>query len=338
MVLRSQNCSNLTQNTNKSNVRCHYCRSKNNIKKSLVCSNSPDCKHAFCISCIKAHFASESHTNATEHWICLVCRGLCNCARCQERIKDDIKALEAEPEIENNTGEILYVKEWRKGALLANESFFKGPKTYPEACMEINESKKVKSKKSKPTHKASSKNKKSSSDESEFIPDKKMQNSVGRHGKKGKRHERSSSDGHLNASKKLRASSPQHKGNEEEIGQANQRPTVPVFSPNVLPSAVPSNTLMRGVFPGFPNPNAMSQFPYYSPYSYMYPPYMDPNSYMNYAYPNNYYGMPGSSGINPYMPFPGYPNVRPPESMEDLNISKEAMQKSKDANMENNEK
>lgn len=306
MKLRSHAGSNLDQTSQKIKVRCHLCRNKNSIKISLTCSSSPDCKRGFCFACIKSHFSSDPHSISPDHWICYVCRGLCNCTRCQERIKDDIKKLKAVQEIEDkieDAGDTLFIKEWRKGAMLANEKEFKGPKTYPKIIQKTNEPKKPKAKKPKVTRKTSSKVKRSSSEESEFIPDKKtqMELEINKKNKKFNQHGYSEEELQYSAGNN-KQSSPVHKKHEKELLQSSKKPANP-NSPPCLSFPIPAtNGQNSPAFSPFQQPGSYPQYPYYYPYSYMYSPYMNPNSYMSYPYQNDYLYYQGNPRPgNPYM-------------------------------------
>ena len=186
MVLRTRVNTNGAKLHSKSNIRCHFCRTKDTSLKFKTCSNFQACKHSFCNSCIRSQFSENPFLPATNSWICYFCRGLCNCERCKEHVKEDIDAIkEADgPDLDldenDQSGDTLYVKEWRKGAMLQNERNFRGPKTYEK-------SKECSIKRPKTVRKNNDKKfKKVSSEEdgSDYLPNKKAQKEAERSSKK----------------------------------------------------------------------------------------------------------------------------------------------------------
>ena len=136
MRLRSHTIPLSTQQALQKRGKCHYCRGREPNVNHLICVNYPECKHSFCYQCLKNCFAIVPTRPKFDSWVCLVCRGVCNCSRCQERLKEDINKMKFDNTLQENqvTDDTLIIKEWRKESYLSNEGVFKGPKTYVRRC------------------------------------------------------------------------------------------------------------------------------------------------------------------------------------------------------------
>ncbi len=141
MPLRSS--SSATSSHEYSKLRCHYCRSRSTSFSYLICANYPRCKCGFCYPCLRNQFGLSPNKLRLKDWTCVVCQGLCNCVRCQERIEADLlrerPAASSKVDADDPTAQAtpgsatLVVKEWRDEPYLCMEKIFKGPKAYPDA-------------------------------------------------------------------------------------------------------------------------------------------------------------------------------------------------------------
>lgn len=104
----------------------------------IICANYPKCRCGFCYPCLRNSFGLVPGKLAAENWVCVVCKGVCNCQRCKDRIKEDLHKIinhanngpVADNKGDEEEEEILVVKQWRREPYLRNEKEFKGPKSY----------------------------------------------------------------------------------------------------------------------------------------------------------------------------------------------------------------
>ncbi len=104
----------------------------------VICANYPRCRCGFCYRCLKSHFGLVPGKLAGENWVCAVCKGVCDCLRCKDRIKEDVNKFIIQttaeprpvPHDQAEEADILVVKEWRREAYLKDERKFTGPKNY----------------------------------------------------------------------------------------------------------------------------------------------------------------------------------------------------------------
>lgn len=124
-----------------SKLRCHFCRSKDVDKTYIICCNYPKCLCGFCHDCLRDHFGINPKRLSTE-WHCMVCKGLCKCPRCEEKLNNSKTGKAENSKDGADNPSMVLVKEWRKDACLRKESVFHGPKNYDPLDSEedINES------------------------------------------------------------------------------------------------------------------------------------------------------------------------------------------------------
>lgn len=138
-VLRSATDTKAKPRVQQKKLRCHYCRTKDTCVSYLVCANYPNCRRGFCFTCLNTYFASSVDSNPSkfrsQSWVCVVCRGECDCQRCLEpKEEKNITENKDNPHASNEKGVgVLIVKEWRKKAYLEDEITFKGPKNYVQS-------------------------------------------------------------------------------------------------------------------------------------------------------------------------------------------------------------
>jgi hypothetical protein len=150
MTLRSAAAKDRTKHLT---LKCHYCGGRLGETGRRVCEGSADCECVFCEECLKQHFSGESQAESPDPlqstWVCLVCRGLCKCAKCQAAVekkasvghkhrdsksKSNSKSksksgANSDSDSESNEPMIL-VKRWRYMPFLRTETDFHGPKQY----------------------------------------------------------------------------------------------------------------------------------------------------------------------------------------------------------------
>ncbi len=133
MLLRSEALPLSAIRAQQLDLLCHCCHVQSPSKANyLLCANYPECKCAFCFSCLKSLFAIVPTKPRFDSWVCLVCRGLCNCRPCREKLRQDLNKINTESTAspvptQSNT---LLVEEWRTEPYLSTERAFKGPKVY----------------------------------------------------------------------------------------------------------------------------------------------------------------------------------------------------------------
>ena len=128
MTLRSHVSARKRKKVDVGAIYCHYCRTGNADGSYVLCENHPRCGVVFCYACLKANFGISPDTPGFDNWTCLVCKGLCDCERCKNKIKECHKLKN---DVQGEAiGDTLIMKEWRQTACLRNEKVFKGPKKY----------------------------------------------------------------------------------------------------------------------------------------------------------------------------------------------------------------
>ncbi len=101
-VLRSATRGQVTH-FNEKKKKCHLCRERMEDFKLTRCINYAKCHGAFCTPCLEKHFKSklkkERVKRTADQWVCFLCRGLCQCPRCQDDLRNDLIALQCGAEI-----------------------------------------------------------------------------------------------------------------------------------------------------------------------------------------------------------------------------------------------
>eukprot|EP00826_Nyctotherus_ovalis_P008845 TRINITY_DN12297_c0_g3_i4.p2 TRINITY_DN12297_c0_g3~~TRINITY_DN12297_c0_g3_i4.p2 ORF type:complete len:137 (+),score=17.57 TRINITY_DN12297_c0_g3_i4:410-820(+) len=61
------------------------------------CRNYEKCRGSFCTGCLKRHFKrrmKKERVKLRVEWICLICRGMCHCPKCQLELRNEFALLQ----------------------------------------------------------------------------------------------------------------------------------------------------------------------------------------------------------------------------------------------------
>jgi len=80
-------------NKNMKERNCHYCEARKKSGNYLQCSNYPNCRNAFCHSCLRKTFDMDFVDSVAKGWTCPVCTESCDCAQCEINFQENSSEL-----------------------------------------------------------------------------------------------------------------------------------------------------------------------------------------------------------------------------------------------------